>query len=379
MKNSFNIISVVSPSVFGGETKNQDRVTFDSQTLTACVCDGVTSSPHSEGAASIVSEFAPVIFNSKTANLKTLSDLLVSKRKTAIDVGVTVDASMPDTMKRVVLDATQHKLRYSYQTTLVAAKFLPSENYINVRTVSCGDSGLFTFSSNGELLTTNMLNAEGHIGKIDQSSGKKIPFGPGSELVTKVIGTLSDYPNLVKQSKKLNPNNWLLCKPVCSRNSNEGKPESEKTAKLWLRPTDLLLAPKYLATKPLDPQYQDFRSLPFSKLIRRITSSHIDGLEFHLDLQGNTTNVLPDHYYTGQWEYEEEKFPTDTSFLLCSDGFYRRFPKSDQMWRWLRTNQKKLSLEKQKEELMFDLHDQLNQKSGDDDISFIWITPKKLT
>lgn len=379
MKNYFNIISVVSPSVFGGETKNQDRVTFDSLTLTACVCDGVTSSPHSEGAASIVSEFAPVIFNSKTANLKTLSDLLVSKRRTAIDVGVTVDASMPDAMKRVVLDATQHKLRYSYQTTLIAAKFLPMENYISVRTVSCGDSGLFTFSSNGELLTTNLLDAKGHIGKNDQSLDKKIPFGPGTELLAKFRGTLLDYPNLVKQSKKLNPSNWLLCKPVCSCNSNEEKSESPKTAKLWLGPTDLLLVPKYLATKPLDPQHQDFRLVSFSKLIRRITSSHIDGLEFHLDLQGNTTNVLPDHYYTGQWEYEEEKFPTDTSFLLCSDGFYRRFPKPNQMWRWLKTNQKKLSLEKQKDELMVELHNQLNQKSGDDDISFIWVTPQKLT
>ncbi len=369
MKNCFNIIRGVSPSIHGGETKNQDRATVHCRNFTACVCDGVTSSAHAEEAASIVSQFAPVIFNGKNVALKTLSDLLTAHRKTALQAGITLDASIPDSMKEMLRDTARRQLKDSYQTTLVCAKFQPKESYIDARIVSCGDSGFFAFSPDGELLLTNLAD------KPEKAAGQspsQIPFMPDAELLTKVMGELSDYPELASEERISNPDNWLVCRPICSC----GEAGSRETPVLWLDSEELLLVPKYLTSTPRDPKYRDFRRFHYSRFIRRVSSASRESSKLQLDMRGNTTAVLPDHFYTGQWDRFDDRFPRETHFLLCSDGFYRGFEDSAQIWDWLKTHEDRLSTKHGRKELLADLHCRLHQKSGDDDISFIWLSPK---
>jgi len=365
MKDFFNIIRGVSPSIHGGETKNQDRASVHLRNFTACVCDGVTSSAHAATAASIVSQFAPTIFNGKNASLKTLSDLLTAHRKTVLQTEITLDPSIPASMGDMMRDAAKQQLKNSYQTTLVCAKLQPEADYIDTRIVSCGDSGFFAFSPSGELLLTNLADEK------QAASRSAIPFARDVELLTKVVGELSDHPTMADEARIPNPRNWLVCEPVCSC----GETASQETPMLWLDSEELLLVPKYLTSTPRDPHYRDLRRFRYSRFIRRVSSPQ-KATSLKLNTQGNATAVLPDHFYAGEWDSLEDRFASDTNFLLCSDGFYRAFEEPAQIWDWLKRNENKLHTKQEKMQLLAGLHKRLHEKCGDDDISFIWLSPK---
>ena len=375
MKDKFNVITVVSPSVYGGEMKDQDRAVFHYPTATACVCDGVTNSPESQKASTIITQFAPTIFNGTSANLKTLSDLLTANRKTAIETGVTITPSIPDSMKKFLEESAQKKLKHSFQTTIVCARLFPKTNRINLKLVSCGDSGFFAFSSSGEVMMTN-LSEKNFISESNNNSDKqKIYFGPGMEVLARFEGTLSQHTKLAKHMKISNTGNWLVCKPICLC-GNTNISNSVQNVNISLEPDELLLVPKYLVPTPKDVNFLEFRRFYFSQIIRRIQPKCLSNSDLTFDMQGNTTEVLPDHYYTGRYKQFDDCFPPDTYFLLCSDGFYRCFSQPGQMWKWQKKHQIQLTSKHQQKLLLDELHQQLNQKCGDDDISFIWIIPK---
>lgn len=376
MENLYDVNCMVSPSNFEGETKDQDRTVFDSRTCTASLCDGVTSSPHSGKAASIMTNQGSLILENIDMNLKIVADLLYANRSAALKRGVVVDSSISASMKEVVQEAAKQSLKHSFQTTLIATRFDVQSSFVSVKCLSCGDSGFFAFSSKGQMMTTNLVDLERHPEQYHQPQSTTIPFSPGCELLTKTMGCLSEFPNLEMYKEINNPDKWLLCSAICLCDTPVDCGEPNAFPTMYLKPNELLVIPRYLLTKPKDPDHQEFGRLYYSQFIRRLSCPAITNTDIRFDGQGNTTFVLPDHYDSGNWESFEDKFPRDTSFLLCSDGFYRAFLSPSDMWEWLKTNEKGLLNKAKRRKLLKDLHLKLNHTCGDDDISLIWITPK---
>ena len=90
------------------------------------------------------------------------------------------------------------------------------------------------------------------------------------------------------------------------------------------------------------------------------------------------TAVLPDHVHTGQWSYFEERFPVDAFYLLASDGFYGCFSEPEDIWHWLIDAEDQLLDELERPRVMRTLHQHRHREHGDDDISFVWVTPESL-
>jgi serine/threonine protein phosphatase PrpC len=377
MKKYFNVIEAVSPSIFGGETKNQDRILFDPKTNTACVCDGTTSSPLAEQAASIVSRCSPLILNNDVnKNINTIADLLMAHRNLAIKKGVKAVDAANESMRVMLEEAAKDNLKKSFQTTLVCAGFEEQRRNILAKILSCGDSGFFAFSSNGQLLLSNLSKVDEKLINLDKGENHKICFSPGSELLVKVIGPLSMFPILAENKGISSPKSWAVCSTVYLWGNSKPQIKSIDDSALWLRPNELLLSPGYLISAAKDLVYKKFRCLDYSRFIRQLSSAAKTAPDINFDIRGNVTAVLPDHYYTGQWGYFEERFSLNTHFLLCSDGFYHAFSNTADMWEWLNRNERNLTISLKKKFLLNELHYKLDKKSGDDDISFIWIRPK---
>jgi serine/threonine protein phosphatase PrpC len=131
---------------------------------------------------------------------------------------------------------------------------------------------------------------------------------------------------------------------------------------------DRLLVPRYLAEKPADLRLEEFCTIRYSRMIRRVGSP---ATKVRLGGKGVVTMVLPDH--VGSCKSFEDRFPADAHFLLASDGFYEGFSQPHEMWHWLVSHESALRDRQQRGVLLQQLHQQLQTTRGDDDISFIWL------
>lgn|GEM_PF-1863721 len=91
------------------------------------------------------------------------------------------------------------------------------------------------------------------------------------------------------------------------------------------------------------------------------------------------TAVLPDCYDadTKNVLFDFEEFPEDVHLLLCSDGFYDGFTNFREIREWLNEHYSELKNSELHLGCLSELHNNLDQKKGDDDISFIWLHPAK--
>lgn len=377
MTHLHTVIQVVSPSRFGGETKNQDRCLFDVETHTACVCDGTTASPYAAQAAKYVSQCVPILLDNPKPNLEIIADYLVARRNMVMKKGIKAHESVPVSIRNSVQDAAKRSLAQSFQTTLVAAGFERQQTCIVTRVLSCGDSGFWAFSPSGEQLLTNLQDTQTKSNPGQHQDFNTIHYYPGCELLVKLKGTLRDFPTFVKNSEQRCPDKWYVCEVICPYGSQGATHDVKQGPRLCLKAGELLLAPKYLVSTPKDLEHPEFRRLHYSRFVCPVASLGAVHSNMHHDLLSNITTVLPDHYYTGQWTWFDERFPIGTHFLLCSDGFYRAFSDPAHMWTWLKTNEDDLRKKHTKHMLISRLHDQLNQTCGDDDISLIWMIPTK--
>ncbi|MGB8508254.1 MAG: PP2C family serine/threonine-protein phosphatase [Pyrinomonadaceae bacterium] len=89
------------------------------------------------------------------------------------------------------------------------------------------------------------------------------------------------------------------------------------------------------------------------------------------------TPVLPDSYDEEESRHVlvSDKYPQDVHLLLCSDGFYDGFTNFKEVHEWLNEHRAELSTEGAAARCLAELHRNLEQKKGDDDISFIWLRP----
>jgi serine/threonine protein phosphatase PrpC len=89
--------------------------------------------------------------------------------------------------------------------------------------------------------------------------------------------------------------------------------------------------------------------------------------------------VLPDGFdeETGNVLFDFEEYPEDVQLLLCSDGLYDGFLNFEGLRAWLSERRLKLVDSTLRQGCLGELHHNLTQNGADDDISFIWLYPKK--
>lgn len=150
--------AVVSPAVEGGESKDQDAALSDAASLTACVCDGVSSSPHAataarEMAARVVRileaphdrERVQVRLDEARAHLEALRE---QAAVAPLSYGTASQGA------RLLLEEVMRgKLMSSHQTTFLALRVLEPAPPGRARAwvVTCGDSALLLFDGAGRL------------------------------------------------------------------------------------------------------------------------------------------------------------------------------------------------------------------------------------
>jgi hypothetical protein len=384
--NFYKAIRVVSPMFDGEEKKDQDRAAWWPAALSACLCDGVTSSPFSAEAAELVCRFSPVIFsdNNININLKPICDLLMTLRNEKLHTKINLPPHISEQMQQMLQQVAQENIKSSFQTTLVAAKFVPEDIAVVTSVIRCGDSMFLAFSRDGEILTASPLNDKTPKPMPEQTRENistlkpfyEISFGPGDELIAKVLGTSSEHPHVAAEAgiKETFMDNWFLCAVVDKCNSQVNKDILPQYCAVQLMYRELLLVPRYLIGAVVKAgSYVRFR---YSSAIRMVKSAGTLPRPITFQQCGSTTAVLPDNFYNGQWTYFQDRFPLDAHFVLASDGFFSCFKDSACLWSWLVNHRQYLQDEKGRIHIMEELHKHLHREHSDDDISFVWVYPQ---
>ena len=375
-RRAFKALQIRSPMVSDGEAKDQDRVYWSEAMATACVCDGVTSSAHSQRAAEICARFSPVLFKDEKRredNLRALADLLVVQRSEAqlSPIQAPPGASLP--MQAMLSQVMQESMAHSFQTTLVASSFLPTNDAVIASVVWVGDSAFIAYSGEGETLATSLPDKAPDDGDDTTVAGPSggIRLGPGDEILAKVLFDAAERPMLAIRAdiRAASAGNWLVCVPLDQTQKADHHTNGRPT--LWLSPTDLIFVPRYHTHAPNDPKYRRYRKVRYCQAIRSLKTP--TGRQPVMQDKTHMTAVMPDHFYSGDWQHFQERFPKDAQFVLASDGFYSCFRTPREMWLWLTGHMSELRREGNKAPSLERLHGRLQKLSGDDDISFVWV------
>lgn len=374
----FEALTIVSPARFTGEDKNQDRARWFPERLVAGVCDGPTNSPRCDEAAELITSIVPMLFTGDMPErLAGACDLLVARRQAARKAAVVLPPETMPAMKDLLTDLAHERMSAAFQTTLIALSVTVTSQDLIAQIVRCGDSALFAFSETGELLSSSPA-VEQPRDETNTLATNGLRYGPGCELLVKVLGRASDHAlqaDLHAVDLKA-PSRWLVCAPLdvaCQSTTHLNKGRELPTH--TLTSSDLLLVPQYLVGHTANKPYQH---IPFSSSVRLAAHKpSTDALCFNG--KSNVTHVLPDHFFRGQWVYRQEHFPLDTNFILASDGFYEAFQSAQDLWEWLRRAKIDLRKPNTREARLQSLHQRLSEHTGDDDISFVWLFPRKTT
>ncbi|MHC4799407.1 MAG: hypothetical protein ACYTF1_22460 [Planctomycetota bacterium] len=381
----YKAIAIVSPMCDGEEQKDQDRAVWFEESQTACVCDGVTSSPYAVEAADLVTLFSPAIFlDDVEVRLRAICDLLTIFRAEKLRSDILVSNSVPTTAQEMIQNAARQSIENSYQTTLVAARFTLQAGVVGASIVRCGDSMFLGFDSRGQLLIASPENLNPQkcsiANKTRRLSGAKlsegITFGPGDELLSIVLGTLEQYPRIADRIciQPEHHTKWLVCQTLdrCTAYTGINNPQEGQFLHLWCG--DCLVVPSYLVGRAVQIGSKHYINVPYSRAIRKV-KNYAQVLDFHR--HSTVTAVLPDHFYTGGWTYFQDRFPVDAQFILGSDGFYECFKDPASLWQWLNKHKQDIRNPKQIKLLLNGLHQRLRQEHSDDDISFVWVYPSE--
>ncbi len=386
--NTYNALTIVSAMMLGDDKKDQDRARWYGPGQVACVCDGLTSSPCSGQGAKLVTSFAPIIFDDDSEDkIQTMCNLLMALREEYQQSDLIIPDGTSPAMQDVLRKVVQEKRASSFQTTMVAMKIVRYEKTVTANILKCGDSAFFAFSHEGELLTSSLTHNPYKNRSIENKRNNSsfsfdgMSFGPGYQILVRVEGLLSHCKALAQQTqiRYKHLKNWLVCTPieVCGLGTYPIDKGASALPRLFLRPADHLLLPKYLYGTQLTSKGQRYRVLDYSSTIRVLSAEGIGASRSRIAQRGSTTIVLPDHFYGGYVESYQDTFPLGTHFVLCSDGFYSGFSDAGSLWKWLRGNARALLHKDGKKAVLKRLHSDLEAKGGDDDISFVWAYPRK--
>lgn len=261
-------VCVLSPGKEDEELKDQDRICLatrqDDRALLqfAAVCDGITTSPYAAEAAAYAASHVELLLNPD--GLKQVVDELRKMRAMLAAKPIELGEYQSEILKNIFVDVVRAKQQRSHQTTFIAVRLAHRPDQLSITAVGCGDSALFIFKENGELLYSNL--------------------------------NVTSASDLFKHDSPF--------------------------------------------TEALPDSFDESRS-----------------------------NVL----------LEDQPYAPDVHVLLCSDGFYDAFKNFGEMFDWLRRHQAELSdAETDQELLLQQIHTGLKQTKGDDDVSFIWLSPNEV-
>ena len=374
----YQAVTIVSPNVFGEERKDQDRARFFEPGLVGIVCDGVSASPRAAAAAELVTSVAPILFaRDAREGLRMVCDLLITYREEFQKARLAVSEDVSEAVQNMLRDVLREKQATSYQTTVVAVRLRPGTSDVGADIVRCGDSAIFAFGDDGELLYSSLAHTAQNENRDHRvCTFDRWRFGPGDQILVRVEGPLDRHATDIRNGgiQERHRKNWLVCTAVdaCSDGEQDG---CARPGAVVLARGDRLLVPKYLYGQLLACGCEKYRYLDYSSTIRIMPASPpcvpTDGIEH----KGSVTRVLPDHFYSGHCDSIEDRFPCGTHFVLCSDGFYSAFATATQMWAWLQENKNALADAQEREAKLRDLHQQLQAKGTDDDMAFVWLYP----
>lgn len=367
----------------GDEKKDQDRAIWFHASQVGCVCDGVTSSPFSSESAELVSHYSPILFSNEIGErMQVLCDLLMVMRNEKLSTNVNLQPEASKEMQIMLKKVVQEKIRYSHQTTVVATKLVRTDQCTLLKVIRCGDSMFFAFSPDGDLLSCSPFDDV--VRECEQQEARKggvflhkIDFAPGDEILAKFICTASKCPQVAAKAgiKTSCLNKWIICAPLdkCHRNNINKTLQGKRN--LCLESSDRLVVPIYLCGAAIKTGSRRYIHFPYSDFIRVIDSRPRNN---GFKNGGTVTAVLPDHFYTGDWTYFEDRFPLDANFVLTSDGFHNCFKNPKELWFWLNKHRKDLQDLTRQKQLLESLHQNLHKEHSDDDISFVWVYPKQI-
>lgn len=374
---SFGALTVVSPAMLCGEPKDQDRAMWYSRLRTACLADGVSSSPYAAQAASQGVRLGPLVsLRGASEGLRTISNVLLMRRMEAQSRGFKAPSGTSEALQPMLEEAVQARLADAYQTTIAVATLTSSDHEVLVNTVVCGDSAVIAFSNTGEVLDSS-LDRQRECGHQEEQLENRISENcerspsAGNSLLIKILGRLSDSARASEAPDILpnHRNNWFVCQILDEIPAAASK-ESSSLVPVNSR-DELFLVPQFLLGTLQLPADQ-YRKLIYSRRIRRLGSNR----NVQLRVKGSSvTAVLPDHVQSGHWAEYAQRYPLDVQLVLASDGFYGCFDTHEELWSWLSANATALRCETVRRPLLAELHSHLHRKQGDDDISFVWIQP----
>lgn len=171
IKATHTAISILSPGREEEEEKNQDRLmlieTSDSKNVRcqfAIVCDGATTSPYSGAAAEYVAGQLQVLFQED--GLQRTTEALKEMRLALLQKPLKMEEGQSPLLRSMFEEIVKQKYQNSYQTTFVAVCLKREESssagMISIKAVGCGDSAVFIFRENGELLYNNVYLDDEH-------------------------------------------------------------------------------------------------------------------------------------------------------------------------------------------------------------------------
>jgi hypothetical protein len=251
------------------------------------------------------------------------------------------------------------------------------ENTVCATVVRCGDSSFWALAPDGTLLTASpTVSPAGGESLPAPTAPGKIRFGPGDEILVKVMGKGPAWPALVRRAhlEAAHAKHWLVGQPLdqCRRGPEPEAARAPKEAS-FLGPEDRLLIPLYLVGHEVSTLQKGYCRVRFSRTIRVVSGQPAKPPSRPAPARTNVTCVLPDHFFAGDWVHFQERFPGDAQFILASDGFTDAFDTPAAAWGWLNTHRLALADPAQRARVLRDLHAQLASRRGDDDISFLWI------
>lgn len=158
-------VSVVSPGKEDEDEKNQDRLMLreasdsaGAKCLFAIVCDGTSTSPFSAEAAEHVSQQVNRLFDED--GVRHTVEALREMRLALLAEPVKLDEGHSELLRGMFEEIIRQKYQSAYQTTFVAVCLKADENSplgkISIKALGCGDSALFIFREDGELLFNNV-------------------------------------------------------------------------------------------------------------------------------------------------------------------------------------------------------------------------------
>ena len=219
ISSDFEAVCLSSPMVLGGEEKDQDSVRWFASRGVAAVGDGVTSSPDGGAAATRVTDMSPMLFDGDVRErLGAVSDLLTTHRLESLRRPLNLPASTHPGMRDKLAVVAQERRASAFQTTLVTAWFMATDQGVRIELIRCGDSAFFAFSEAGDLLSSSPCWGPSpvHLNSRSANGSTSFRFGPGDEILIKILGPASNLRG-TEDARLLNlrnPNGWLICMPL---------------------------------------------------------------------------------------------------------------------------------------------------------------------